>query len=154
MQPLTKKQVLKLALASSHHAPTKLHPTPLHQTPHTQSPGTGSPLETPEQDLPKLEQQAWGVWYSMIPHTEPQPMKQPPPQTKVRIEKFPRHGPIVPAPDAWHGPHHVKTDHEISLNQHSHKPERMQAVEKETEERLGEAVDGWRPLTATLMGAG
>ena len=43
MQPLTKKQVLKLALASSHHAPTKLHPTPLHQTPPTQSPALEAP---------------------------------------------------------------------------------------------------------------
>lgn len=81
-------------------------------------------------------------------------MKQPPPQTKARIEKFPRHGLIVPAPDAWHGPERVQTGHEISLNQHSRKPEPMRAMVREAEDLLGQVVDGQRPPMATLMGAG
>jgi len=88
------------------------------------------------------------------PNANPRHMKQAPPQDETRIEGFPRHGPLPSAPDGWHGLERVRTGHETNLNQRSHKPQPLRAVERETEDVLGEIVEGRRPSMVLLMGAG
>ena len=81
-------------------------------------------------------------------------MKQAPPQDEVRIEGFPRHEALLSAQDWWHGLERVKTRHETNLNQRSHKPQPLRVVERETEDVLGEIVEGRQPSIALLMEVG